>query len=385
MWMLRSLRHLADEEVVRRTTPALKGGAVLFETLGQIATDAALMELLTITARTERQAYYHYRAHERMLEGVIRQAAYREGTTVDELEDRFVPTCDVDAQGGVDLDFGARTFRVGFDSQLQPYVTDEGGERRAQLPRGAKQDDPEKVQAANQLWADLREDVKVVVAWRSRALGQAMVVGRRWTPEAFRRVWVDHPLMALLAQSVVWEALQDGAEAGLRFRMAEDRTFADVDDESVDPFEGAPALRVANPAQMEASEVERWRETFADYELISLFGQLRWVSPTLSKAELASSLARHPCPLDETALGTRLRGFGFINQQSPARRNALAWAFAFDDAYARVVKPRNEEIVELELYDIDGEAPTFADVSQVTRANLFNAALDPLSRAIGAD
>ena len=68
-------------------------------------------------------------------------------------------------------------------------------------------------------------------------------------------------------------------------RKALRHTFADVDDETV-VLAGTAAFRIAHPARLTAQEVDRWRETFADYQLISAFDQLRWASPELTAEDL---------------------------------------------------------------------------------------------------
>ena len=139
-WMLHAVAHLGDDEVVRRLTPALKGEGIA-GMLGAIGTDAALMELVTILVRLKRAQITKWPKYAWGTEEAILLIAAQRGVDIDELEDRFVPTCGAEleeagpASIGIPLDLGKRTYRVSFDPQLARVLTDEGGARVSALPR----------------------------------------------------------------------------------------------------------------------------------------------------------------------------------------------------------------------------------------------------------
>ena len=77
-----------------------------------------------------------------------------------------------------------------------------------------------------------------------------MVDRRRWSVREFEEFLVRHPRMWHIARRLVWLAGIDGetgagtGTGAVAFRLAEDRTFADVADK------GAPAVRLSPKRQV---------------------------------------------------------------------------------------------------------------------------------------
>jgi hypothetical protein len=185
-----------------------------------------------------------------------------------------VPDFGLDAEGGMWLDYGPRRFRVGFDEQLKPFVADEAGGRRKDLPPPNAKDDPELAPAARKQFSALKKDVRTIAAEVIRRLETAMVTGRDWSAEEFRDLLLGHPLVWHITRRLVWlcgaDSSADGAATA--FRIAEDRTLATVDDEEFTLPEDA-RVRLAHPLHL-ADDLAAWAELFADYEILQPFEQL---------------------------------------------------------------------------------------------------------------
>ncbi|HEY1954601.1 MAG TPA: DUF4132 domain-containing protein [Polyangiaceae bacterium] len=263
IWMLMSLVHFADDEVVRRLTPGVRPDFAV-QVLEAIGSDAALMEMATIAGRSS--------TYDQRIELLLEQAAAERGVTKDELEEDLAPTSELDESGALILDYGARKLEVGFDECLVPYVKNDAGVRARALPPARKTDDAAKVERAKSIWRDLKEDVSVIASRRIRALERGMTSGRTWTEERFRRVWLDHRLMKHLARGVVWAEIS-GGERGTAFRVAEDGTLSDSSDS---PFalSGGAKIGVAHPLHFSADEIKRWRTVLDDYGITQPFSQL---------------------------------------------------------------------------------------------------------------
>lgn len=290
-WMRDSLIAFADDEVVRRTTPAMKSENVI-QALRHIATPAARMELATISARMEGNP------QQRNVEGALEDIAADLGMTKEELDDALVPVVDVDAQCELELDFGPRKIRVGFDGTLEPYTVNDDGTRVRALPPARKTDDAEKVEVAKRIWSDLKEDVTALAQRRLRALEHAACSGRTWTEEGWRKAFLERPLALHIARGLVWSS------GGRSFRIMEDGTFADENENKV---ELAGEVRLPHPIQMEAKAVARWLELLQDYEIIQPFPQLaRTVRRIPEGKEDATELEIEIAPLkDHDALYER--------------------------------------------------------------------------------
>lgn len=276
-WALTQLGWLGDDETVRRLAPLLRawpgegrtGKAVKgLDVLGEIGTDVASMHLNAIAQKIRFPAL-KARARER-----IDEVAARRGLTPERLADRLVPDFGLEPDGTLVLDYGSRRFIAGFDEQLRPYVADENGKQRRTLPKPGAKDDPEKAEAAYQRFAGLRKDVRMVADDQVHRLETAMVARRGWSPAEFRDLFVAHPLTWHITRRLVWLA-EDGDGLTARttaFRIAEDRSFADLADDPVE-LPAAAAVRIAHPLDL-GPDLRPWSELFADYEILQPFRQL---------------------------------------------------------------------------------------------------------------
>ncbi|GAA2450385.1 hypothetical protein GCM10010191_80360 [Actinomadura vinacea] len=233
----------------------------------------------------------------------LERAARTRGTTAARLLDRLVPDFGLDAEGAMTLDYGARRFRVGFDEQLRPYVIDDAGKHRKSLPKPGPKDDAEIAVPAHQRFTELKKGVRAIATEQRKRLHEAMLTGRDWPLEEFRALYVDHPLLRHFARRLVWIAEHDGTATA--FRIAEDRSLADIDDKE---FVLSPAARIAlaHPVRLDAA-LGAWGQVFADYEIVQPFPQLGRPVHRLSEEEQAASrLTRFEGAEVPTAAVTRL-------------------------------------------------------------------------------
>jgi hypothetical protein len=275
-WALEALALTGDDDTVRRLAPIIRawpgeGGharAVTgLDVLREIGSEVALMHLHSIAQKVKFAGLKHA-AQER-----IDVVAGELGLTAEQLADRLVPDFGLDARGRLTLDYGPRRFVVGFDEQLKPYVVDDDGMRRKDLPKPGARDDETLATAAYQRYAGLKKDVRTVAADLIHRLETAMVVQRRWTADEFRRLLVEHPLMRHVVSRLVWATFTAEGTVGTAFRVAEDGSPADVDDKEF-VLAGDASVGVAHPLHIEA-DLPTWTRLFVDYEILQPFLQLQ--------------------------------------------------------------------------------------------------------------
>jgi hypothetical protein len=240
-WMVEAIAHFGDDEVIRRTTPALRDPHVI-TVVAHVPTGAAATELCTILARAKER-----KGRDAALEAFATNARLR-GMSVEELEDSIQPTTATGPKGRVSL---------GIDDRLDAYVETAGGSKHRDVPSQAP--------SVAFVFRELQEDLAAIAEMRLASLERAMLTGRAWTPDAFRRAWTDHPVMSHVARCVVWRS------GGTTFRVAEDGTFAGVNDDHV---EVAGDVTVPHVASMTTGERARWIELFADYRIVQPIEQL---------------------------------------------------------------------------------------------------------------
>ncbi|WP_192810218.1 DUF4132 domain-containing protein [Actinomadura rudentiformis] len=284
-WVLTALGLFGDDETVRRLTPVIRawpgdGGhhkAVRgLDALLAIGTEVALMHLHGIATKVKYKGI-RTKAQER-----IDALAEELGLSPEQLGDRLVPDFALDKTGATFLDYGPRGFTVGFDEQLKPYVIDDTGQRRASLPKPGVRDDQELASAAYKRFAALKKDVRTVADEQLRRFERAMVTQRRWTAEEFRTLIVEHPLVWHVSRRLVWLT-----EDGRTFRVAEDRSLADVQDDELTLTE-TNRVGVAHPLQLSGS-LEDWTKVFDDYEIVQPFAQLNRPTYALTEEERAGT------------------------------------------------------------------------------------------------
>ncbi|GIJ44157.1 hypothetical protein Val02_10430 [Virgisporangium aliadipatigenens] len=274
-WALEALALVGNDETVRRLAPVIRAwpgesqharAVAGLDVLAAIGSDVALMHLHGIAERVR------FRALREKATEKIDEVAAGLGLSREQLGDRLVPTFGLDPDGGLTLDYGPRRFRVGFDEQLKPYVEDERGKRRTALPKPGARDDATAAEEAFARFAALRKDVRTVAGDQLRRLERAMVEGRRWSGAEFRRHLVEHPLVRHLARRLVWGRWAGDGSLRDALRIAEDRTFAGVDDAPL-TLADDDVVGVAHPLLL-GDTVPAWSVVFADYEILQPFAQL---------------------------------------------------------------------------------------------------------------
>jgi hypothetical protein len=289
-WPIPALGAVGGDDAARRiaakirTWPnerALARASAGIDALARIGTDVALMHLSSFGERT-RFTELKSQARARLAE-----AARARGLGPDDLADRIVPDLDLDPDGSKVLDYGSRSFRVGFDEHLDPFVRGEDGAVLRSLPRPVKADDGNKPRAAQEAWKALKDDASAIARGQILRLELAMVVQRRWDLATFRDVLVGHPLLVHLWRRLLLGAHDADGSLIQLFRVAEDRTFADAADAPVRLDAGR--IGILHPLEVPAEALAPWSAVFADYELLQPFPQLGRETFAPTEAERAAT------------------------------------------------------------------------------------------------
>ena len=283
-----------------------QNAAIAIECLADIGTDMALLQLRNFT-----QIQRDWLLKEVAAQHLERVAKTR-GLTEEQLEDRMVPDCGLDATGTRVFDFGPRQFRLALDPELKPMLRDVDGKLRPDLPKPTAKDDPARASQATAEWKLLKKQLGEIVKRQAARLERAMIDGRCWPAAEWETVFPRQPLMAILARLLVWSAVDHtGVKCGT-FRVSEDNSLAGADDE---PFKLQADWSVAIPHPLHLSEAERaaWGERFSDYELVPPFPQVgRMIQRPLPAELAATKLTRFdeiPCLAIALADGLERRGW----------------------------------------------------------------------------
>ena len=275
-WAFAAMGLLGGDECARRITPLIRAwpgesqhqrAVTGLDVLALIGTDVALMHLHGIAQKLK------FKGLQEKARQKIDELAEARGLTADELADRLVPDLGLDDDGSLNLDFGPRSFRVIFDESLRPLVRDGDGKRLGDLPKPRKDDDAEKSSAAVELWKALKKDVKTIALGQVLRLELAMCGRRRWTLPVFQQFLVKHPLMRHLVVRLSWGVYDGEDRVQQVFRVVEDGTFADANDDAIVLPDGA-RIGVSHTMEMSSEDEAKLGTIFGDYEVVQPFKQL---------------------------------------------------------------------------------------------------------------
>jgi hypothetical protein len=273
-WVLAAQGVFGDDDTVERLTPLIRAwpgegaharAVVGLDVLAAIGSDPALRRLHGLSLKGKFKALKS-RAAERMS-----AVAEERGLTADQLADRLVPDLGLSAEGTVTLDYGPRQFAVAFDEALRLVVRDAAGRPVKNLPKPGVNDDPELAPAAYQRFSALKKEVRVLAQEQLWRLELAMCLRRRWSPGEFADLLAAHPVLRHVVRRLIWGVYEQDVFVG-GFRVAEDLTYADIEDARYEIPEGA-SIGVAHPLEL-GSAVAKWGSVFADYEILQPFAQL---------------------------------------------------------------------------------------------------------------
>ncbi|WP_413230728.1 DUF4132 domain-containing protein [Escherichia coli] len=274
-WAFTSLGILGNDDTARKLTPLIrawpgesqhKRAVSGLDVLADIGSDVALMLLNGIARKIKFKALQEH-AREK-----INIVAENRGLTMAELEDRLAPDLGLDSSGSLILDFGPRKFTVGFDETLKPVVCDANGKVLKDLPKPNQSDDKTLATDAVNLFKQLKKDVRAIASQQITRLEQAMCQRRRWTAEQFRLFLVEHPLVRHLTRRLLWGVYNDENALITCFRVAEDSTYSDAQDELFTLLAGN--IGIPHVLEISPESAAAFRQIYADYELLPPFQQL---------------------------------------------------------------------------------------------------------------
>lgn len=235
--------------------------------LQAIGTDTALMQLNDIAHKVK------FKALKAKAQEAIEVIARDRNLSREQLEDRIVPDCGLNERGSRRFDFGPRQFYFSLGPDLKPVVRDAAGKLLPNLPKPGPKDNPTLAAQARADWELLKKQMRQILKTQAERLHRAFVTGRRWSPAEFETLLVQHPLMINLARLLLWGGYDEGGALVVVFRLTEDQTCADVEDETITLEEGIE-IGLVHPLELSEADRMAWAELFSDYELAPPFPQL---------------------------------------------------------------------------------------------------------------
>jgi hypothetical protein len=104
-------------------------------------------------------------------------------------------------------------------------------------------------------------------------MAKALLAGRTWPAIRWQWLFVEHPLFRSLAQSLIWSRRGKDGQISATFRLAEDLSLIDYEDEPV-VLADNDIIALWHPVESTAAIAEGWRWHIEDYALKPLLEQV---------------------------------------------------------------------------------------------------------------
>jgi len=232
------------------------------EVLARIRSKVALLELMEIAGHPRNRGLGE------QARIVLERLAEERGISMEQLAEQAIPDLGLDENGRLRLDFGPRQFEVRLNLELTPLVSTADGKTMRTLPRPGRKDDPVAAGKAVAEFREFKKQLTAVIRSQTDRLEIAMSTCRRWTQDEFRTVFLEHPVMRLAAQNLIWTA-HDVDERTVLFRVGDDLGLLDVHEEPVALPVGA-VIGLAHPLEMS----NEWTSHCIDYHMTPLVEQV---------------------------------------------------------------------------------------------------------------
>ncbi|MFG0601756.1 DUF4132 domain-containing protein [Delftia sp. WSY_4] len=272
-WVLKLLPGAADDRIVDVLSSAAlawhktrkERAVVALQQLGRLDTVYALSCVQALaTGKTLKPSVLA------AAQAVLAEAAARRGMALADLGDELTP--DFDLGRGVQLQVGAQTYDVLLQGDLSLRLRTPAGKLVRSLPALDDEGLRTEWEAAAARLKTLSKGIKAVLQQQAPRLQSCLMLGRHWPLATWRRLFLEHPLLRVVAQGLVWR-VEPAAGQPFSLRIAEDLSLVDAQSDAVQlPAEGRIALW--HPAQATEQERAQWRECLADYGLKALVEQV---------------------------------------------------------------------------------------------------------------
>lgn len=239
---------------------------------------------------------------------VINNAAKKRGISVVELQDEFTP--DFGLSKGITLIVGATTYEVILQGDLTLRLKDKNGKLSKSLPATKDATLKEVWEAANSQFKTLAGALKNIVKQQAPRMEAAFIAGKTWPFERWARLFLHHPLLRVMGQSLIWQTQEEQPRS---FRIAEDYSLLDAEDNVID-LPTNTLICLWHPVNVTTAEVAAWKTSLADYELEGMIEQINAPTQLPPPESLKDDQILAPAKLKiaQEQLAGLLRKWGYI-------------------------------------------------------------------------
>jgi Domain of unknown function (DUF4132) len=241
-------------------------GQALLGMLAWIDEPSATQVLLTISTR------FRTRGLQKEAVRLSSALAARRGWTPDELADRSIADAGLDADGRINLSYGARSFKARLLPSLALEITGPDSSVTKTLGEMQPGDDAGKVKEAMMALSATRRTIKATVRSQTVRLYEAMCLQRRWTFGDWQQYLQLNPIVRHVIEQLVWAEIDSEGNVVRTFRSTETAQLVDAENREL-LVDATGLVVVAHESLLEANDASAWMASFDRHGVTPLFAQ----------------------------------------------------------------------------------------------------------------
>ena len=219
---------------------------------------------------------------QKAIANALNHAAQRSGMTAEEIEEMSVSSYGMEEVGLRRDEFDEVCTEVRVDgSEVEQVWTRKDGKHLSSAPKAVKDKYPEELKEISQTVKDIR---RMLPAQRDR-LDNLFLSQKKWTFNAWKARYLDHPLVGTIARRLIWKFTRDGQAASAIWF---DGHMAGRDGKPVEWIDGSTSVELWHPIDAEPDIVLEWRQWLMEHEIRQPFKQAYREIYLLTDAELTT-------------------------------------------------------------------------------------------------
>ena len=164
----------------------------------------------------------------------------------------------------------------------------------------------------------MKKQMKTTVTSQRMRLELALSTERQWVCEAWKKLFVENPIMHQFAIGLIWGVYED-KKLIQTFRYMEDGSFNTEDEEEFDlPENDLQKIGLIHPVELSEESIEAWKTQLEDYEITQPIEQLSRPVYHMTEEEAGEkSMERFgACILNDLSLHGKMQNMGWYRGQA---------------------------------------------------------------------
>lgn len=192
-------------------------------------------------------------------------AASELGITQDQLSDRIIP--DFDFEGTYKtFDVNGEEYRAFINKDFTLSYMDEDNKIRKSLPKDTDKE-------TKTSFTEIQKEINDVIKTQELRLSNFLSSGRKWIFDEWTNAFLNHPIMTIYAQKLVWYCADSEGNLLHIFLVHEDTSLIDIEDNEIYPYENL-IVGILHPIMIDEGTKSAWKQKLYESNIKTFIPQL---------------------------------------------------------------------------------------------------------------